>query len=84
MIVTRENRNKVRETCPSALLSNKNLTRIEAGSKTNLYDRNLVTNRPRQHKANVKTCQVAALQNPCLPQQQDTIQYAVKISVLHS
>ena len=66
MIVTRENRNKVRETCPSALLCNKNLTRIEAGSKTNLCDRNLVTNRPRQNKANVKTCHVAALQTPAI------------------
>jgi hypothetical protein len=37
MIVTRENRNKARETCLSDSLSTTNLKRIEAGTKTNLY-----------------------------------------------
>ena len=54
MIVTRENTHKVRGTCPSAPLSTTNL-RIEAGSKKrNLCCEKLVTNHPRQNKANVK------------------------------
>ena len=48
MILTGQNRIKIREICPSATLSTTNLTWTEVGSNACLLDERLATNRLRR------------------------------------